>query len=227
METRVLSEGNAREVQKDNPVSHVQLDGYEAVFLPFFRIDSQYYGGNQSWYPTAYQRDRGCACVAAANFFAYWAMQDPSLKVLYPYDLSQGGFTACLCDLWQDITPGWAGYWWMRHFVKDVQNYAKGKGIETLKGCWSQASANLQNGVRYVKEGLKRNCPVALIIHFNRSLSAFSWHWMLITGIQDILDDNGNGRVTVTVSSWGRQYTLDFKRIVYDSSYASLMYFTW
>ena len=51
-------------------------------------------------------------------------------------------------------------------------------------------------------------------------------HWVTITGIEDKTE--GRKRtVTLIVSSWGKEYKLDFSDVYYYSSYWAIIYFLW
>ena len=228
----------------NDPINNIDASGYATTSLKndFFYLDNYYYGGNQSWWGKAtfkYLRffskkksDVGCATVAASNVMAYLA-KSVGLKKLYPYKYTKSDFLKMMNKMWNYVTPGAAGFWWLSDYVKGVEKYAKSVGVSSLKGVWSSKTSNLNNAIQYVKDGLKRNCPVTLVVHGNSKLKdeekgySFSWHWVVITSIIDNRDKNGNGSVKIKVSSWGKKYTLNFRTVINNSSYWGLMYFKW
>ena len=226
----------------NDPINNIDTSGYATISLKtnFFYLDNKYYGGNQSWWEKATfkylhffskkKSDVGCATVAASNVMAYLA-KSAGLKKLYPYTYTKSDFLKMMNKMWGYVTPGPAGFWWLSDYVKGVEKYAKNAGVPSLKGVWSDKKPTLANAIQYVKDGLKRNCPVTLVVHSNSKLNVgdinFGWHWVVITSINDKRNKNGNGAVTITVSSWGRKYTLNFRTVINDSSYWGLMYFKW
>ena len=228
----------------NSPVTNIDPFGFATISLKkdLFMLDGLYYGGNQSWWGNEtfkylylfnrLKKNVGCAPVAAANIIAYLALQNSKLKKLYSYTYTKVAFYDFMGIIWKYVTPGAAGYWWIDDFARDVEKYAKSKGI-TLKGYFSNKKPNLENAIQYVKNGLKRDCPVVLNVFGNSklkigttTLGRLSGHFMVITSIKDDRDGKGKGSVTVTVSSWNKKYTIDFREAV-NSTIWGIMYFTW
>ena len=138
--------------------------------------------------------------------------------------------------LFAAMKPSFAGVLNLSKFIKGVEKYAKSQNIN-LKGFRSKKIPTFKNAVQYIKDGFKRDCPVALNVHLNwkaklKPAGAFSGektvgrHWVTITGIEDKTE--GRKRtVTLIVSSWGKEYKLDFSDVYYYSSYWAIIYFLW
>ena len=216
--------------------------GFETVSLStdFKTLLPGYYGGNQSWWNNKglktndkYRENRGCGPVAGANVMLYLA-KVVGFTNLYPYAYTQLGFLNIMNDMWKSMAPTCCGVTNMAIYVKGVLKYAKGRKV-SLTAHWSPygtmvtSAKKLDNTIKFVKEGLRKDCPVSLAVHGNSKLKvgtqSFSWHFMVITEITDNRNDKGEGPVTITVSSWAAKYTLDFRQVV-KSSYWRMTYFT-
>lgn len=200
----------------------------------FGGIEGRFYGGDQGWYSQEWQRNSGCGPVAAANLLAHLALSDEKYSALYEYDdLSEKNYTKFMEEVIQTVSPLRIGTLSigipsLSSFVKKVEKFAKSKGVE-LKGQWAENRyGNYDQAVEYIKTGLSADSPVALIIHWNSKwmrddqLSKFQYHWVTITRIHYNEDEDA---YYVTVSSWGKGYTLNFKDIWTSSTYAGIIYF--
>lgn len=104
-------------------------------------------------------------------------------------------------------------------FAKSVEKFAKSKGYN-LKANWSNKRPTFKNAVNYIREGLIKDCPVALVNMFNnvnmqwiepisgnKTTQSIDRHWVTITGMIENLE---TGEVTLEVSSWGGKGTFSF-----------------
>ena len=236
-----------------DPSGHetVELSGYygEEYFVPIWDGKTLYYGGDQAWYSDEWKQYRGCAPVAVANVLAYLAINHYKYRKLYKYGryynskfshsfLKKSEFVKHMDETWNYVTPGVAGFWEMPFFVRGIIDMAKDRGVTitahyaSTKYNWRTYVATFDKVVQYVKNGLKKNSPVVLMMWFNDSIPEFQNHWMTITKIDDNRSSDGSGFVSVRISTWSSstnrpvQWIInDFSKIM-DAAKWSLMYFT-
>ncbi len=125
------------------------------------------------------------------------------------------------------------------HLASGVERFAQDRGVELtarLSFENSPLSASLESATGYIKEGLEKDSPVALLNYSNVDLekipytnyqgiereSGFEWHWVTITAIEENLN---TGEISVDVSSWGGTATLDLNDVVNSSGFGGLLYF--
>jgi len=178
-----------------------------------------YYGGDQAWFNRYTQRFGGCGPTAAANMMAYMAIYDPRLSNLYDYDLknlTKDDFSKFMEEVYAYVTPNevpfvndksdLAGKKWrgippslgitnVSRFAEGVEAFAASKGV-SLKAQWSNEKPTFQNAVDYIRTGLEKNRPVALLNMFHpvdlqytnpetgkRIETDYQQHWVIITGM--------------------------------------------
>ncbi len=186
----------------------------EKLFVPIQWVEtSYYYGGDQSWCDIhPYIQDGGCGTTAAANISAYFALHHDGYQELYGYDtepITRSDFTNHIVKMadyvapivlyhvdptYGIIVPINIGVPSLSYFTHGVEKYASNRDV-SLSGYWSSDKPNFVNGVKYVKRGLSRNSPVALITFYNpklfevewtspygtKEIQSFNWHWVTIT----------------------------------------------
>lgn len=220
-----------------------------------------YYGGDQEWYKEKVAQDGACGTVAAANITAYLAGNDIKYSGLYNYpDFSKTNFLAHMYDLYKYLSPYYIpfknfplGIWPMSKFIRGVEKFArsrnvslKGQGVEKLAVCRSalhnsvneDSKFSRNNIADFIKNGLIRNSPVAMLIGFNNNLKnievqqpngysfvqrSFATHWVTVT---EIKEDKINDKITVKVSTWGGYSYFDLDDYINgETVYSCLVYF--
>jgi hypothetical protein len=117
-----------------------------------------------------------------------------------------------------EIPPS-LGIFNLSEFGEKVEKFALSRGIE-LKANWSDEKPIFENAISYIRQGLNKDCPVALMNMFNpvkmkwtnpvnnkTSIQTYKQHWVTITGI---IENEDTGETTVEVSSWGGKGTFSF-----------------
>ena len=200
----------------------------------FGGIEGKFYGGDQDWFLKRWQQKSGCGPVAAANILAYLAFRDEKYRALYGYeDLSKENFTAFMNEVIKAVSPVRVGNLSfgipsLSSFAGKVEKFAASRGVE-LKAQWAEKrTGNHDQAVEYIRRGLEADLPVALIVHWNvkwmrdEELSGFQYHWVTVMKMHY---DEEEDAWLVTVSSWGEEYTLNFKDVWNHSTYAGVIYF--
>ncbi len=211
-----------------------------------------YYGGNQSWFGTNVGREGGCGTVAAANTLAYLATKNPSLRALYSgnsvNNITKGDYVNHMNQVYEYVKPlkfpifdqPAGGIPFLSWYRDGVIKYAQSKGV-MLRAHSAKRGLNLDNVVEYIKDGLNKGCPVALVNWWNPKLRRIPWaspdngvvsnqdfqiHWVTITALYDY---RPTGQVFIDVSSWGSKVNLNFNDVWNNTSilgYVGLMYFS-
>ncbi len=213
-------------------------------FLKIVDNNIIYYGGHQNWFQRHTQSFGGCGPTAAANILAYMAMTDPKFANLYEYDtknITKADFAKFMEEVYNYVTPleipifshmsdkkgdqvgiPSFGIVSLSGFAKGVEKFAQSRGVE-MKANWSNEKPTFDNAVSYIREGLEKDKPVALINMFNPIemqwtdprtneviTMTYERHWVTITGM---IENKKTGEVTLEVSSWGGKATLSFNTL--------------
>lgn len=177
--------------------------------------DTPFYGYDQDWYPTSFQRTRGCGPTTAAMLLSYVNQREQGC-LPYKND-SIPDIVKILEEVWSFVTPNWLlGLNSTKKFADGVTNLVTQHGLNWT--CcklgipiakWLRPSA--AEMAAFLEKGLSSDCPVAFLnLHRGRELTIHSWHWMLLTGLsyqteQDrylaVCYDNGR-LLTVDVGLW-------------------------
>lgn len=206
-----------------------------------------YYGGNQSWYYWEGEEEKtnlaingGCGTVASANIVAYLAKERSECAELYKYgDYTIENYTQHMKDMYEFVTPKHIGnmplgVWPISMMENGVKLFAADRGI-SLSGIRNHKAFNKENVTNYIKEGLEKNSPVAMLIGTNKienvtihNFDGNSWtqgislHWVTITELEI---DEINNKVKVKVSTWGGWATLELDDFLEEWIYAGVLYF--
>ncbi|RCX08177.1 RHS repeat-associated protein [Anaerobacterium chartisolvens] len=231
-------------------------------FLKIVDGSITYYGGDQDWFKRYTQNFGGCGPTSAANILAYMAMTDPEIAKLYGYDtknITKADFAKFMEQVYKYVTPLTVpissnmsdkkgsqvgipslGITSLSDFTRGVEKFAQSKEI-SLKSNWSSEKPTFNNAVSYIREGLGKDKPVALLNMFNpvdmqwtdpstnkTKTTTYEQHWVTITGITE---NKKSGEVTLEVSSWGGRATLSFNSLYNNMDWnekffpAGIMYF--
>lgn len=188
------SDGDGHDDKKDK--RPLQCDVFETKlndreeFIPIKDGAKTYYGGNQEWFDFTVGKYGGCGTVAGANLSAYMSQQ-PKYSYLYnrnPFFITKKDFTDHMNEVFEYLPTkklpfinknanpfkvgpvefGWTlGIWPLNSFVSGFEKYGKSKGVD-LKAVYANPSRfTKENAIKYIKEGLSKDKPVALLIGLN------------------------------------------------------------
>lgn len=189
-------------------------------FLKIYDGKRPYYGGTQSWFKNSVLRKVGCSIVAAANITAYIAKEMKN-KILYNYDdMSKDNFLDHMESVAKFIHPDVKkGVTSVSYFDKEVVEFAKDKGV-TMQAHMITTEDDFENVRLFVKEGLSKNQPIALLMLENSTLKEFDWHWMTVTKLFENMDKS-----YVDFSTWGERRIFTLDDFYKYSSFGALTYF--
>lgn len=210
-----------------------------------------FYGGDQSWFSTNVGRESGCGTVTAANTLAYMAIKNPSLRALYSgkdiNDITKNDYVNHMNQVYKYVKPlrfpifdkTAGGIPFLSWYRDGVIKYAKSKGV-MLRTYSANKSLDFDNAVQFIKDGLNRDCSVALVNWLNPKLKSIPWaspnsggisnqdfqiHWVTITALHD---SRPTGKVLIDVSSWGSKVSLNFNDVWNNAGildYVGMVYF--
>lgn len=195
----------------------------EPEFLEIWEGDTVYYGADQKWLMHRTGQLGGCGVVAAAELLSYLAMQCPQYRALYDYGtLSKEAFVLYMQEVYncvKPLAPGLGrmkmvlGVWPAYRFVRGIRRFAAQRGIR-LDLSVIHSFRGEQAIAEYLKQALSADCPVAMLIGFNRRFDGsqverpdkstwrqddFGRHWVVITA----MNVDGDGQIFLKVSTWG------------------------
>jgi len=140
---------------------------------------TDWYGGDQEWYPDRWQRMAGCASVAGANLAAFYDLEMPSAGHIY----EKQDFLEIMQQVYRYMTPGPNGFPHVRKFAEQFCAFAKDRGrsfAPVIARDWHDSSTPRD----LICRELQDQNPVALLVlrHQAPELEDNNWHWMTITG---------------------------------------------
>ena len=199
---------------------YICLKNYDE-FIRIFDGNRAYYGGNQEWFKDKKNKKYGCAAVVASNITSYLSKNE-TMKNLYLYsDFSIHSFTKHMEEIVKYLKPvDKIGILKVEEFINGVEMFSKSRGV-TLIGKKILLENGYYNFCDFIKEGLKNDNPIGMLILRNDFIKEFEYHWVTITKIYENEFD-----VYISISSWGEKRLLKLKEIYNYSSYVALVYFT-
>ncbi len=266
MDNQIMPNYADQENQKTTRVTRLRSsDGF--VLIPAENeSDRFYFGGSQTWLQVPNASHGGCGTVAAANLTAYMGLNRKGCEALYPYkDIEKRTYIQHMENVYRTVMPisvtavrrklppvvrnkipvslGIPG---VKFFSNRVEKYAARQGVE-LEPVWSgigdhplnnsSLRMSLRQATRYIRRGLKNDCPVVLLNAWNPELKSITYltnpttgevltgsfqrHWITITAL---LEDKQQEGVMIEVSSWGCKVLLDLGNF-WGKGFSSLLYF--
>lgn len=146
------------------------------------RDHTTYYGCNQAWYATDWQRRAGCGPSAACNIVCY-------LTRLGKLFHSKEKWIAMMEESWKYVTPTKRGIPTTNLFCDSMLSYTKSKGMnveyERLDLPEDQRHRpSLQEVVGFIARALCKDAPVAFLNLCNgKETNLDAWHWVTIISL--------------------------------------------
>lgn len=142
-----------------------------------------YYGCNQAWYSTDWQRRAGCGPSVACNLFQYMTRSDNSIN-------NKETWLSLMEETWEYVTPTTKGMPTTKLFYESLLSYAKAKGLEVeYKYCdlpeEKSCRPKLQEILSFIEGSLLKDAPVAFLNLCNGEESTlYRWHWVTIISLE-------------------------------------------
>lgn len=173
--------------------------------LSLFKITDEisqntYYGNNQEWYKSAWQRLSGCGPTAVANIIFYFSQTNPDTV------LSEPAKRDCLLlmeEIWKYVTPNMGGISSTGMLIKGVLKYIQAKELNITLDVIDIPKNRLlrpdfQKILEFLVAALNKDMPVAFLnLHNGKVKELDSWHWVTVISLEydgdqayaDILDE--------------------------------------
>lgn len=145
-----------------------------------------FYGSNQRWYPTIWQRLSGCGPCASSNIF-YYLTHNQSPQDSYR---SKTEWVALMQELWKYVTPSIRGVDKMVMLYNPLVEFAQNKGIildyrlcEIPKEVYRRPS--LEGVIDFLEKALDNDAPIAFLNWNNGEVKNLDrWHWVTIIQLE-------------------------------------------
>lgn len=189
-------------------------------FLKIYDGKIPYYGGAQKWFNDSNLRKVGCSIVAAANIIAYLAVKSENRR-LFNYDnMSKENFLNHMESISKFIHPdAIKGVTSIDYFNDKVIEFCKDKGVN-VKAHEITIEDDFVHVKDFIKMGLIKNNPIALLMLENKILKEFDYHWMTVTRVFDNID-----KTYLDISTWGERRIFTLENFYNYSSFGALIYF--
>lgn len=147
-----------------------------------------FYGCEQEWYHTDWQRQSGCGPTTACNLLSYMEASNLSKKKQISISKEYGLFR--MQESWKYVTPTENGIPTSKMFCEYFLTYAGEKGMEV--SCHSinisqevNSYHELHDIVKFIEAAMIKDSPVAFLNLCNGEVSNLDkWHWVTIISIE-------------------------------------------
>jgi hypothetical protein len=166
----------------------------------------KWYGYDQDWYMTSFQRTRGCGPAAAAMLLLYLNKREAEPLPYRSHGISS--ITKVLENVWNFVTPGWLlGLNSTEKFCRGVEELVRHYGLNwqchrLSVTAFRAKRASLSQAVKFVEAGIASNCPIAFLnLHKGQVAALESWHWIVLVALSY---DASQNRYMATCYDGGR-----------------------
>ncbi len=153
-----------------------------------------YYGCNQTWYATKWQRLAGCGPSAASNII-YYLSHNPAVSNS-AQRIGKETYLMLMKEMWKYVTPTLKGVSTTKRFYKGVLSYADSKGQRIQYASCDLPKKKMQRPpfpevLHFVETGITQDIPVAFLNLCNGEVENFDrWHWVTIISLEYTEDGN-------------------------------------
>lgn len=182
----------------------------DAKLFHIYEGDTRHHGSNQYWFRKKLHGISGCGPATSALILSYMAQAFPGeCSTLYEHDkpVNKDDFIGFMQEVREFVKPGLSGLTDHDFFAKATVEFAKTKGVDLRR---QNISTSLSRGIAFgfIRKAIEEGYMPALLILRNPEpeLSDFTWHWMAITGYDDV-------KRTIFISTYGQEYELEFKKV--------------
>lgn len=187
--------------------------------LQFTHEAVTYYGANQDWYQTKWQRSAGCGPTSTSHLLSYLSKTRETCKALCSYDTSgKSGILKLMDEVWEYVTPTKQGVNKTEMLVDGAVRFGDERGVAlscrvmpipplpVLRSLHEKAYA-------FIAQALSDDLPVAFLNLSSGMVSNLDqWHWVTLTEFDPetkhaIMYDNGS-RQPVNLDLWLQTTTL-------------------
>ena len=151
-----------------------------------------FYGFDQEWYATRWQRCAGCGPTAASNIL-YYLRATRGGRESAP--LTKSRALSLMEEVYQYVRPTARGIPTAKLLHDDLLDYARAKGIPLRLGLLDVPKDRmlrppLGRVLSFVEEALQNDTPVAFLnLHNGTEKNLDSWHWVTIISVEHSGDE--------------------------------------
>ncbi|MHC1720330.1 MAG: hypothetical protein AB9844_06590 [Clostridiaceae bacterium] len=152
-------------------------------------LNITYYGCNQEWYNTEWQRLSGCGPTVATNIVYYIGHTQPDLGLNYNINNKEGALSL-MEEIWEYVTPTSEGIKTTQMFYEALTTYVKLKGLnfefEFLDLTEDKSiRPELSEILNFFKKALVNDAPIAFLNLCNgEETNLEEWHWVTIISLE-------------------------------------------
>ena len=171
--------------------------------LRHYRIGNSY-GGNQDWFTDLWMNRGGCGAVAACECCISLA-RNRGLRDLVPFDtdsVTKEDFLAFAMQMKPYLRPRPKGINRTSLFMDGFRDYLASIPDTGLRMASVEGDAPTETAVDTIRRQLDLGFPVPylMLLHRDRQLEDFYWHWFVLTGYDE--DEEGFLVKAVTYGEW-------------------------
>ncbi|AYD40203.1 hypothetical protein D4Z93_06590 [Clostridium fermenticellae] len=154
-----------------------------------------YFGGNQEWYHTEWQRRSGCGPTAASNIIFYLNCISHRIDLGKNLNVKKN-WIMFMESVWKYVTPTDRGIPSAEMFCDKVLKYAKSNNVDVK--CYvcdvpqdKDKRPQILEIIKFLENALSNDSPVAFLNLCNGKENCLdSWHWVTIISLEcsDIKD---------------------------------------
>ena len=168
------------------------------------------YGGSQDWFTDLWMNRGGCGAVTAAECCISLAL-NRGLTQLYPFDAShvtKEDFLAFSMRMKPYLRPRPMGINRTSLFMDGFREYLVTCPPTGLTMTSVEGDAPAEEAVSVIRRQLDLGFPVPylMLLHHDRALEDFHWHWFVLNGYEE-----DSGRFLVKAVTYGEWQWMDFR----------------
>ena len=168
------------------------------------------YGGSQDWFTDLWMNRGGCGAVTAVECCISLAL-NRGLTQLYPFDAShvtKEDFLAFSMQMKPYLRPRPMGINKTSLFMDGFREYLATRPPTGLTMTSVEGSAPGEEAVDVIRRQLDLGFPVPylMLLHHDRALEDFHWHWFVLNGY-----DEDSARFMVKAFTYSEWYWMDLR----------------
>ena len=168
------------------------------------------YGGSQDWFTDLWMNRGGCGAVTAVECCISLAL-NRGLTQLYPFDAShvtKEDFLAFAMQMKPYLRPRPMGINKTSLFMDGFREYLATRPPTGLTMTSVEGSAPGEEAVDVIRRQLDLGFPVPylMLLHHDRALEDFHWHWFVLNGY-----DEDSERFMVKAFTYSEWYWMDLR----------------
>lgn len=155
-------------------------------FLQLTEGENIYYGGDQEWYPTHWQRRAGCGPTTASLLMLYLSRTREGAQALCDKAPTKDGFLDLMEEVWLHINPGSRGVHKPHIFTGGAQRYGMQQGLNVVSETFHIPPAknerpSAEELCAFMKSAMEGDRPVAFLNLSNGKVeNLYGWHWVVL-----------------------------------------------